>query len=69
MSNISGFSHTDNKVGVFYGKYWTTCTYSVYFNSTKEVNYNRFVDPNVLGDSRLVYSDLQIYRISFFVLD
>ena len=41
----------------------------MYFKSKKELNYNRFVDPNILGASRLVHSDLQIYRISFFLLD
>ena len=43
-------------------------TFSV-FKSKKELNYNRFVDPNILGASRLVHSDLRIYRISFFLLD
>ena len=37
--------------------------------SKKELNYNRFVDPNILGSSRLVHSDLRIYRIAFFLLD
>ena len=35
----------------------------------KELNYDRFVDPNVLGASRLVHSSLRNYRISFFLLD
>ena len=39
--------------------------FSVYFKSKKELNYNRFVDSNILGTSRLVHSDLRIYRISF----
>ena len=43
--------------------------YSVYFKSKKELNYNRFVDPNILGAARLVDSDLRIYRISFFLRD
>ena len=46
-----------------------TCTYVVYLKSKKELNYDRFVDPNILGAARLVNSDLRIYRISFFVLD
>ena len=41
----------------------------MYFKSKKELNYERFVDPNVLGAARLVHSDLRIYRISFFPLD
>ena len=69
MSNISWFSHTDNEIEVFYFKSWNICTYSVYFNSKKELNYNRFVDLNILGASRLVHSDLRIYQISFFLLD
>ena len=67
--NISCYSHTDNEIEVFYIKSWNICTYSVYFKSKKELNYNRFVDPNILGASRLVHSDLRIYRISFFLLD
>ena len=62
--NVSWFSHTDNEIEVFYIKSWNTCTYSVYFKSKKELNYNRFVDPN-----KLVHSDLRIYRISFLLLD
>ena len=50
-------------------KSWNIGTYSVYFKSKKEVNYNRFVDPDILGASRLVHSDLRIYRISLFLLD
>ena len=41
----------------------------MYFKWKKELNYNRFVDPNILGAARLVHSDLRIYRISFFLLD
>ena len=40
-----------------------------YFKSKKKLNYDRFVDLNILGASRLVHSDLRIYRISFFLLD
>ena len=53
----------------FFIQSWNICTYSVYFKSKKELNYNSFVDPNILGASRLVHSDLRIYRISFFLLD
>ena len=52
-----------------YSKSWSTCTYVVYFKSKKELNYDRFVETNILGAARLVHSDLRIYRISFFVLD
>ena len=69
MSNISRFTHTDNEIKSFKSKSWNIFTYSVYFESRKELNYNRFVDPNILGASRLVHSDLRIYRISFFLLD
>ena len=40
----------------------------MYFKSKKELNYDRFVDLNILGAARLVHSDLQIYRILFFLL-
>ena len=30
----------------------------VYFKSKKELNYNKLVDPNILGASRRVHSDL-----------
>ena len=40
-----------------------------YIKSCKELNYGRFVDPNILGAARLVHSDLRIYRISSFLLD
>ena len=62
-------NHNKKEIDVFYIKSWNICTYSVYFKSKKELNYNRFVDPNILGASRLVHSDLRIYRISFFLLD
>ena len=60
---------TDNEIQDFYIKSWNICTYSVYFKSKKELNYNRYVDPNILRASRLVHSDLRIYRISFFLFD
>ena len=41
----------------------------MYFKSKKELNYGRFVDPNIRGAVCLVHSDLRIYRISFFLLD
>ena len=44
-------------------------TYSVHFKSKKELKYNKFVDPNVRGAKRRVYSDLQIYLILFFLFD
>ena len=65
MSNISLFSHTDN----VNNESWNIYTYSVYFKSKKELIYIRLVDPNILGASRHVHSDLRIYRISFFLLD
>ena len=37
----------------------------VYFKSKKELNYDRFVDQNVLDALLLVHSDLRIYLISF----
>ena len=69
MSTISRFSQTDNEIEVFYIKSWNTCTDFVHFKAKKELNCNRFVDPNVLDASRLVHSDLRIYRISFFLFD
>ena len=48
-ANISWFSHTDNEIEVFYIKSRNICTYYVYFKSKKELNYNRFVNPNILG--------------------
>ena len=50
------------KLSFFCMKSWNTCTYPVYFKSTKELNYNGFVDPNILGASHR-------YRISLFLLD
>ena len=43
-------------------------TYFVYFKSQKELNYNIFVNPNILGPVRLVHSNLRTYQISFFLL-
>ena len=60
--------HSDNEITVFFIKSWNTCIYFVYFKSKKELNYDRFADPNILSTSRLVRSDLRIYRISFFLL-
>ena len=37
----------------------------MYFKSKKELNYDIFVDQNILGAERLVYSDLRIYQIFF----
>ena len=34
----------------------------MYFKSKKDLNYNKFVDPNI-------HSDLRIYQILFFLLD
>ena len=67
--NISWFGHADNEIEVFYIKSWNIYAYYVYFKSKKGLNYNRFVDPNILGASRHIHSDLRIYRISFFILD
>ena len=39
---------------------WNTSTYFVYFKFKKELNYDRFVDPNILGASRLDY--IRIYK-------
>ena len=39
------------------------------FKSKKELNYDKFVDLNVLGAARHIHSDLRIYRVSFFLLD
>ena len=41
----------------------------MHFKSKKELNYDKFVDLNILGAARLVHSDLRIYQISFFLLD
>ena len=61
--------HDENEIVFFCMKSWNICTYFMYFKSKKELNYDRFVDPNILGAARLVHSDLRIYRISFFLLD
>ena len=57
------------KIDILDIKSWNTCSYFVYFKSKKELNYDRFVDPNILGAAALVRSDIRIYRISFFLLD
>ena len=49
--------------------FWSTCTYFVYYKSKKELNYDRFVDLNILVAARLLHSDIRMYRISFFLLD
>ena len=59
--------HVDNETAFLYIKSGNACAYSVYFKSKKEHNYDRFVDPNILGAARLVH--LRIYLISFFLLD
>ena len=41
----------------------------MYFRWKKYLDYDRFLDPNILGAARLVHSDLRIYQISFFLLD
>ena len=61
--------HADYNNGIYYKKFWNTNIYFVYFKSKKVLNYNRFVDQNILGAVRLVHSDRRIYRISFFLLD
>ena len=33
------------------------------------LNYDRFVEMNILGAARLVHSDPQIYQFSFFLFD
>ena len=58
---VAWFNHADYEIGVFYFKYFNICAYFVYFMSKKELNYNRFVDPNILGAPRLAHSDLRIY--------
>ena len=60
--------HADYRIGVFSIKYCNICAYFVYFKSREELNYEKFVDPIILGAPRLVHSDLRIYRISFFLL-
>ena len=76
---IYGFNHetlwiccmvnADYEMEVLYSKSYNICAYFVYFKSKKELNYDRLKEPNILGAPRLVYSYLQIYRISFFLLD
>ena len=41
----------------------------MFFKSKKELNYDRFVDLNILCAASLVHSDLRIYQISLFLLD
>ena len=36
---------------------------------SRRKNYNRFADQNILGAALLIYSDLRIYRTSFFLLE
>ena len=66
MSIISFFfSHIDNEIEVFYIKSWNICTYSVYFKSKKELNFNRFVDPNILGASYIrIYESIEFRSFS-----
>ena len=66
MSNVSFFTMLTIILLYFF---FLPCTYLMYFKSEKELNYDRFVDLNILGAARLVHSDQRIYRISFFLLD
>ena len=50
--------HANNQIAFFYIKSCKTCTHNVYFKSKKELDYDRFVDSNILGATRLVHSDL-----------
>ena len=61
--------YSANKITFSFIKSWNTFIYCVYFKSKKELNYDRFVDLNILGAVRLVHSDPRIYRISFFLHD
>ena len=45
---------------------YLSCVFQV---EEKTIDYDRFVNPNILGATRLVHSDLRIYRISLFPLD
>ena len=71
LMNESGFSYTDNEIDVFYITSWNTCTYSVYFKSKKELNYNRFVDSNrIFGSTNLsnfVRSPCHSYNIELHI--
>ena len=55
-------NHVDNENDVFYIKAWNIRTNFVYFNLKKDLDCDRFVDPNILGAARLAHSDLRIYR-------
>ena len=69
MANVSLFTMlTINCFQIFVYQF-VRFTYFLYFKSKKELNYNRFIDLNMLRAARLVNSDQQIYGISFFPLD
>ena len=65
MIYVAWFTHADYRIGVFYIN--SKMFFFVYFMSKKELNYDRFVDPNILGAPRFVHLDLRMYRISFFL--
>ena len=44
---LHGFNNADFRIGVFYIESCNKCVYFVYFKSKKELNYDRFVDPNL----------------------
>ena len=57
-------SHTEKEIEVFYVKSWNICTYSVYLKSTKELNCNRFVDPNILASYIRIYESIEFRSFS-----
>ena len=63
------FTTFRNENAIFYIKFWNKCTFFCILSLGKKLNYDRFVDPNIVGAALLVHSDLRIYRISFFILD
>ena len=70
MAYASFFYHANYKLFSKFCLYRILrCKYFVYFKSKKELNCNRFVDPNILGAVHHLHSDLRIYRILFFLLD
>ena len=69
MANVAWFNNAENKIEVFDFKLGTYVRILCIENLRNKLNYDRFADPNILGATRLVHSDLRIYPIAFIRLE
>ena len=64
MAYVVWFNHAEYRIGVFYIKSRNICAYLVYFKSKKELNYVRFVDPNLLTPCTFGSTNLSNFVLS-----